>query len=56
MQGASVPSAFDSLCNATHEALMWALSRPGLPRGLPQAGHPAILDTLIDRVGGPCVP
>lgn len=49
MPAVPVPSAFDSRCNATYEALMWALSRPGLPRVLPEAGHAAIVDALIDR-------
>lgn len=49
MPAVPVPSAFDSRCNATYKALMWALSRPGLPRVLPEARHAAIVDALIDR-------
>lgn len=48
-----IPSDFESRCNASFEALMWALSRPGLPRDLPcaqaQDSHAAIVDALIDR-------
>ncbi|NIZ10036.1 phosphonate C-P lyase system protein PhnH [Pseudooceanicola sp. HF7] len=55
------PSAFESRCNATYDALMWALSRPGLPRDLPpfdpddlpaglaHPAHAALIDALIDR-------
>jgi len=49
MPAAPAPSAFESRCNATYEALMWALSRPGLPRVMPASGHAAIVDALIDR-------
>lgn len=44
-----VPSAAEARDNATFEALMWALSRPGLPRDLPEAGEGAIIDALLDR-------
>ncbi|MEJ8561115.1 phosphonate C-P lyase system protein PhnH [Yoonia sp. GPGPB17] len=43
------PSDFEAQTNATYEALMWALSRPGRARGLPQAGQAGIILTLIDR-------
>ena len=43
------PSDFEARTNATYEALMWALSRPGLPRDLPAAGQAGIIETLIDR-------
>lgn len=43
------PSDFETHTNATYEALMWALSRPGLPRQLPSCGPHAIVDALIDR-------
>lgn len=35
--------------NATYEALMWALARPGTIRALPEPGMEAIAETLIDR-------
>lgn len=35
--------------NATYEALMWALSRPGTVRTLPQPGMAVIAETLVDR-------
>lgn len=43
------PSDFEARCNATYEALMWALSRPGLIRDLPAVGQAQIVDALIDR-------
>lgn len=35
--------------NASYEALMWALARPGTIRTLPEPGMEAIAETLIDR-------
>lgn len=35
--------------NATYEALMWALARPGTIRTLPEPGMEATAETLIDR-------
>lgn len=49
MQAIPVPSPAETLANATFEALMWALSRPGLSRDLPQPGHAALVEALIDR-------
>ena len=43
------PSDFEAETNATYEALMWALSRPGLPRALPSVGQDGIIAALIDR-------
>jgi len=43
------PSDFEERTNATYEALMWALSRPGKPRTLPDSGQSGIIATLIDR-------
>ena len=37
------------IANATYEALMWALARPGAVQHLPKAGFGAIIDTLVDR-------
>ena len=44
-----VPSDFDLRTNAAFEALMWALSRPGLVRELPGPGMEPIVEALIDR-------
>ena len=49
MQAALIPSEFETRTNATYEALMWAMSRPGLPRELPAAGLGPLIETLIDR-------
>ncbi|MEO1538133.1 MAG: phosphonate C-P lyase system protein PhnH [Pseudomonadota bacterium] len=43
------PSDFETLTNATFDALMWALSRPGLLRQLPEPGMAGMVDALIDR-------
>lgn len=43
------PSCFETRTNATHEALMWALSRPGLVRDMPAAGQAGIIEALLDR-------
>lgn len=43
------PSEFEARTNATYDALMWALSRPGLPRDLPHSGQAGIIEALIDR-------
>lgn len=39
----------EARANATYEALMWALARPGLPRSLPEASDGVIVEALIDR-------
>lgn len=44
-----VHSDFEARTNATYEALMWALSRPGLVRRMPAVGLAGIVETLIDR-------
>lgn len=49
MQIAPTPSEFETCTNATYEALMWALSRPGLIRELPAPGVEGLIDALIDR-------
>lgn len=43
------PSVFETLTNATFAALMWALSRPGQLRSLPEPGMAGLVDALIDR-------
>lgn len=49
MQTAPVPSEFETRTNATYDALMWALSRPGVIRDLPAPGVEGLIDALIDR-------
>lgn len=44
-----VPSPEETRCNAAFDALMWALSRPGLVRDLPEPGPAVIAETLLDR-------
>lgn len=44
-----LPDAFEVRTNATFEALMWALSRPGTPQDLPFADPAAIAEALLDR-------
>lgn len=43
------PSDFEARTNATYDALMWALSRPGLPRDLPAPGQGGLVEALLDR-------
>lgn len=43
-----VPNDLERLHNATYEALMWALARPGTVQTLPQPGLEAIVETLVD--------
>lgn len=42
------PDAVELRANATFEALMWALSRPGDIRDMPEAGLAGIAETLVD--------
>jgi alpha-D-ribose 1-methylphosphonate 5-triphosphate synthase subunit PhnH len=44
-----VPDAFETRTNATFEALMWALSRPGAVQDLPAPGMTGIAEALLDR-------
>ena len=44
-----VPDAFETRTNATFEALMWALSRPGTVQNLPAQGMAGIAEALLDR-------
>lgn len=44
-----LPSVLETRCNAAFEAVMWALSRPGVVRDLPEPGMGQILEALIDR-------
>jgi alpha-D-ribose 1-methylphosphonate 5-triphosphate synthase subunit PhnH len=43
------PSADETRDNACFDALLWALSRPGLPRTLPEPGERSIIAALLDR-------
>lgn len=42
------PDAAELRCNATFEALLWAMSRPGEVRTLPEPGVDGVIETLID--------
>jgi len=44
-----VPDDFEMRTNATFEALMWALSRPGTVQTLPFPGMAGIAEALLDR-------
>lgn len=44
-----IPDATEASANATFDAVLWALSRPGLPRQLPQAGEHGLIAALLDR-------
>ena len=43
------PSPAETRDNAAFDALLWTLSRPGLPRELPEPGEAAIISALLDR-------
>ena len=44
-----VPDAFEARTNATFDALMWALSRPGTVQTLPAPGMTGLVEALADR-------
>jgi alpha-D-ribose 1-methylphosphonate 5-triphosphate synthase subunit PhnH len=44
-----LPDAAETRANATFDAILWALSRPGLPRRLPEAGEGMLIEALLDR-------
>lgn len=44
-----MPDAFEARTNATFEALMWALARPGTVQDLPSADVANIAEALLDR-------
>lgn len=46
---APTPSAEERRANAVYDALLWALSRPGQVRALPEVGYAQIVAALIDR-------
>jgi alpha-D-ribose 1-methylphosphonate 5-triphosphate synthase subunit PhnH len=43
------PSPAETRDNAAFDALLWTLSRPGLPRDLPEPGEGSIITALLDR-------
>ncbi|MBO6776535.1 MAG: phosphonate C-P lyase system protein PhnH [Marinibacterium sp.] len=43
------PSLAETRDNIAFDALLWALSRPGLPRDLPEPGEGSIITALLDR-------
>ncbi|MEL6451892.1 MAG: phosphonate C-P lyase system protein PhnH [Pseudomonadota bacterium] len=49
MQAVPAPSPMEAHANATFDALLWALSRPGTVRGLPSPGEVPIIRALLDR-------
>ncbi|MEL7013193.1 MAG: phosphonate C-P lyase system protein PhnH [Pseudomonadota bacterium] len=49
MLAAPVPSPVETCDNQAFDALLWALSRPGLPKALPEAGEAPIIAALLDR-------
>jgi alpha-D-ribose 1-methylphosphonate 5-triphosphate synthase subunit PhnH len=49
MLATPAPSLSETRDNATFDALLWALSRPGLPRSLPAPGETPIIAALLDR-------
>jgi alpha-D-ribose 1-methylphosphonate 5-triphosphate synthase subunit PhnH len=49
MTATPTPDAFEARTNATFEALMWALSRPGTVQPLPASGMAGLAETLVDR-------
>lgn len=44
----AAPDAAEQRCNATFEALLWAMARPGEPRMLPTTGLAGVVETLVD--------
>ena len=49
MSAVPVRSEAEARANATYDALLWALSRPGKRRHLPAADETPIIEALIDR-------
>lgn len=49
MLATPLPGPAETYENASFEALLWALSRPGLPRSLPASGEAPIIAALLDR-------
>ncbi|WP_299373813.1 phosphonate C-P lyase system protein PhnH [uncultured Tateyamaria sp.] len=49
MLATPAPSSSETRDNTAFDALLWALSRPGLPRSLPEPGEASIIAALLDR-------
>ena len=49
MLATPAPSPAETRDNAAFYALLWTLSRPGLPRDLPEPGEQSIVTALLDR-------
>ncbi len=49
MLATPVPSPSEALENATFDALLWALSRPGKTRDLSEQGETPLIRALLDR-------
>lgn len=49
MLATPTPSPTETRDNAAFDALLWTLSRPGLPRDLPGPGEGSIITALLDR-------
>lgn len=49
MLATPAPSPAETRDNAAFDACLWTLSRPGLPRDLPQPGEGTIISALLDR-------
>ncbi|MEM8871505.1 MAG: phosphonate C-P lyase system protein PhnH [Pseudomonadota bacterium] len=49
MLATPAPSPAETRDNAAFDALLWTLSRPGLPRELPEPGEGSIITALLDR-------
>ena len=49
MLATPAPSLAETRDNAAFDTLLWTLSRPGLPRDLPESGEQSIVTALLDR-------
>ncbi len=49
MLATPLPSPVETRDNATFDALLWSLSRPGFLRSLPKPGEASIIAALLDR-------
>ena len=49
MLATPAPSPAETRDNTAFDALLWVLSRPGLPRDLPEPGEGSIISALLDR-------
>ena len=49
MLATPAPSPAETRDNAAFDALLWALSRPGVPRDLPEPGEGTVITALLDR-------